>query len=169
MATEFNGNVAVNLAGRLTSDIFEFGEARFPLNINERNRYANGTGNNQANNCYVDVRTLASGDSEELDLAGVLENVYGALITFTKVKALYIENHDLVNSLQIGGSASNGFISWAGGATHTIKIAPGGRLLLEAPLGGYAVTADTADKLKVLHNAEDGTSAEYAIAIIGTV
>ncbi len=49
----------------------------------------------------------------------------------------------------------------------TVKVKPGGAIALVAPdATGYAVTAGTADQLKVANSA-GGTSVTYDIIIIG--
>jgi hypothetical protein len=124
-----------------------------------------GTGNNQVNTVFHDTRTLAGGASEELDLAGSLTNALGATVTFTYIKALMIFNKSATQTLTIGGAATNAWEAWTLAAGDAIKILPDGMLLLVAPLAGYAVTASTADKLKILNSATN--SADYDIWIIG--
>lgn len=167
MARTLTGNATVTLLGILTNTLEDLSTVRDRMYISEQVALATGTGNNQANQIFHDVRTLASGANEALDLAGVLENPFGDVITFSKIKLIYIENRDAVNSLLIGGAASNGFIAPFGDATDKLRVAPSGFLVLTAPLAGYTVTAGTADQLKVEHGAEDGTTADYVVVLMG--
>jgi hypothetical protein len=134
-----------------------------------RDTLASGTAIDQADQVYLsDGRTLATTVSEELDLSGSLVNEQGETVAFTKVKFLLIQNDSTDASciLSVGGAASNGWISAFGDATDKIKVGPGGKLLLWNPsLAGYAVTAGTADKLKIEN---PGTAtATYSIIIGG--
>lgn len=126
---------------------------------------ANGTGADQANQVWSDTRTLTSGSNETLDLNASLTNAAGESVTFTKVKAIFIRNKG-TTALTIGGAASNGFISWVGGATHTLEVKPGGVFLLTAPdATGLAAAAGTADQLKITNAA--GASCDYDIILVG--
>jgi hypothetical protein len=65
----------------------------------------NGTGANQANNAFSDERTLNASASENLDLAGVLQNALGASLAFTAVKAiLIVADVGNVNNVVVGGA-----------------------------------------------------------------
>jgi len=128
--------------------------------------FTEGTGNNQADKVFHDTRTLTTGATENLDLAGTLTDVYGVTCTFVKVKAMVFQNLSATQTLTIGGVGTNGFVNWAGANTHTVIIPPLGFFALVAPLGGYAVTAGTGDLLKVLNSA--GASVDYKVWIIGT-
>src|ERR1700754_2115883 len=52
--------------------------------------FANGVGANQANVLWADTRTLAASATEDLDLSGVLADVFGATVTQARVKAIRI-------------------------------------------------------------------------------
>lgn len=127
-----------------------------------------GTGVNQADKLYSATRTLAASASEDLDLAGVLVDAFGGTITLARVKALMIRAAaGNTNNVVVGGASSNGFISWVGGATHTVTVRPGGVLFLAAPDAvAYAVTAATADLLHVA-NSGGTTGVTYDVVIIG--
>ena len=131
---------------------------------------SNGTGANQANALWADTRTLSASATENLDLAGVLTDAFGSTLTFTKIKALLIEADDAnVNDVVIGGAASNAWLALFGDATDTLKIKPGGFILIVAPdANGLAVTASTGDILKVA-NGGGGSGVTYTINIVGVV
>lgn len=127
-----------------------------------------GNGANQANQVFHDQRTLAASASEELDLSGGLTNGLGQSVTFTKLKLLLIKAAaGNTNDVLVGGASLNGFIAPFGDATDVIKVKPGGTLLLVAPdANGYAVTAGTADLLKIA-NSGAGSGVTYDIVAIG--
>lgn len=129
---------------------------------------ADGVGANQANKYFADTRTLAASATEAIDLAGTLLDAFGAVINFTKVKAIVIVARAAnVNDVQVGGAASNGFISWVGAATDKVKVKPGGAFAIFAPdVNGYSATAATADLLQIT-NGGAGTSVTYDIVIVG--
>ena len=124
---------------------------------------AAGTGDNQVNLAWSDRRSLAA-TSEDLDLSGGLTGAFGDTLTFSKVKVIVIRNNDDTDNLTVGGAAANQFASWVADASDKVVIAPEGYLVLVAPLDGYAVTAGTADLLKVDAGA---ATISYDIAVIG--
>ena len=127
----------------------------------------NGTGANQANQLFADKRNVALSTTDTLDLNGALTNNLGQTVTLTKVKALLIVAAGTNGStLTVGGNA-NAFADWLGAATHTVKIRPGGLLLLTAPdATAYTVTASTADLLDIT-NDDGAAAADYDIYVIG--
>ena len=139
---------------------------RDSLAYNIAKSLATGTAANQADRSWHDTRTL-TGTSEELDLAGVLTDGFGATLTFVKIKAIVIQNKNTTAAanLAIGGAAANGFINWVANATDIVNIGPGGVLVLYSPVDGYGVTAATGDLLKINSGA---ATISYDIAIIGT-
>ena len=127
-----------------------------------------GTGLNEADVIWHDQRTLASSTSEEIDLAGSLTDVFGTVLTFARIKGILISSA-LANGalIQVGGSASNGFVNWVASATDIINVRNGGTFALIAPdATAYAVTAGTGDKLKIT-NTDGAATATYDIIIIG--
>jgi len=137
-----------------------------PLNYSLSKTFANGTGADEVDTVFHDTRTLTTGASENLDLAGSLTDGFGSTITFAIVKAIFIYNKSTARILTVGGAASNQFINWVGDTTDVIKIRPGGFVLLVTPdATGYAVTAGTGDLLKILNDA--GSSCDYDIVILG--
>ncbi|HWA22327.1 MAG TPA: hypothetical protein VG735_08035 [Caulobacterales bacterium] len=124
----------------------------------------NGTGNTQADLAFIDTRTLASNTTEDLDLAGVLANALGATLTMAEVCAVLIVS-DPANTTNLTiGNATAECLLWFGTATDTEILKPGGFSMHYAP-AGWAVTATSADDLKIANAA--GASASYSIAIIG--
>lgn len=130
--------------------------------------FSNGTGPGQADRLFSDTRTLAPSAAEDLDLAGVLTDVFGAVLTYARVKVFMIKADPAnTNNVVVGNAATNGFISWVGAATHTVTLRPGAFLLVGGPdATGYTVTAATADLLHVA-NSGAGTSVNYDVVILG--
>jgi hypothetical protein len=146
----------------------DVGTLKQELAYNATASLANGTGANQANTLWIDTRTLTASATEELDLAGVLTDAFGNVLTFTKIKALLIEAADgNTNDVLVGGAASNAWAAMFGDATDVLKVKPGGFFMLVAPdANGLAVTAGTGDKLKIANSA-GSTSVTYTIVLLG--
>jgi hypothetical protein len=127
-----------------------------------------GVAVNQADRLFTDTRTLTASASEDLDLAGVLTDAFGATLTFARIKGLVIKASSAnTNNVIVGNAASNGFVSWVGAATHTVTVRPGGLLALWAPdATAYVVAAGTGDLLHVA-NSGAGTSVTYDVILIG--
>lgn len=129
--------------------------------------FANGTGSGQANAMFSDLRSLSSGASEDLDLAGSLVDAHGNTLTFATIKAIIIENPtENTVDITIGGASATQFVGPFGAATHTVATRPGGFSAFVAPKTGWTVTGGSVDLLKVLAGAAAST---YRIHIIGTV
>lgn len=139
------------------------------LNLSTSVPLSSGTGANQADRIYSSAaRPLAASTSEDLDLAGVLTDPLGAVLTFARIKEIFIRAAaNNVNNVIVGGAGSNGFISWVGGAAHTVTVRPGGFMHLAAPdATAYVVTPATADLLHIA-NGGAGTGITYDVVIIG--
>ena len=139
-----------------------------PLSYSPSLSFATGTGAGQVDLLYAGTRTLGISASEDLDFAGGLTDVFGATLTFVKVRYMYVKPASAnTNQVVMGGAASNQFVGPFGAATHTLSLAPGYPQEFFAPSTGWAVTAGTADLLKFL-NGGAGTSVTYDLIIAGT-
>lgn len=140
------------------------------LNISKQINLANGTSAGQATKKFSDRRTLSASASEDLDLAGGLTDAFGASLTFTKVKVLYVAAAAAnSNNVIVGGAGANGFTTMFDDASDQFVLRPGAFILLaagSADATGYAVTASTGDLLTIANSA-GGSSVSYDIAIIG--
>ena len=126
-----------------------------------------GTDEGQANAVwYVLGKTLASGASNEWDLTALSRTLFNASVNqaFASVKALYVINRkESTGNLIIGGASTN---SWPGpfsSVTQTIRVVPGGVLLVVHPNAGWSVSA-SAKNLKLA--AESG-SVTYDLILVG--
>jgi hypothetical protein len=165
---DFTGTVNLNVNGILLNSI-DVGIAEHVLNWGANMPLTSGTGASQANQVFVDTRTLTASSSENLDLAGALTNAFGSTITFTKIRALIIKaDSGNTNDVVVGGHGSAAVASIFADTSDKIKVRPGGLFVLTAPdATGMAVTATTADMLTVANSA-GSTSVSYTVIIIGT-
>lgn len=123
--------------------------------------FTNGAGASAANIIFADDRTLGA-SPDDLDLAGVLADLYGGTLTFVRVKAIYIKNTGNA-SITVGADGTN---PWATllNSTGTLTLPASAWFVAATPdATGWAVTAGTGDILQV-----SGTNGQtYEIAILG--
>ncbi len=124
-------------------------------------RWAAGTGNNQFDRAWSHHNaTLTTSETFTLSsLTGPLGSV-----AFVKVVEVVIWNDSATDTLIVGNATSNAWAAIFGSATHTVKVPPGGCLVLVAPRGGYAVSSGSSDQLKFA--AASGT-VNYTVLILG--
>lgn len=145
----------------------DFGGPNFTPVIETLFNLTDGVAANQANLAFVDERTLATGATDSIDLAGVLTDAFGATITAAEIVALMIINKPRAGTpvnttdLTVGGGTNGVFAS-----AMPFVLKPGAVLLLAAgdAAGVKTVTAGTADILTVVNSA--GASAKYQLAIL---
>ncbi|MFE1350148.1 hypothetical protein [Streptomyces sp. NPDC058757] len=163
-----NASLAIGTSGTLTSPL-DLTTASAPVTVRAATTWQNGTGAGRADRMFSDRRQLAASATEDLDLAGVLLDAFGAAITWARIKGLYIRAADTnVNNVVVGAATSNAWSTLLG-ATGTITLRPGAAIGVAtgaADATAYAVTAGTGDILKVA-NSGAGTAVSYDIVIIG--
>ena len=168
MATALgNAKTKIQITAPLVN-VLDLGSAEVTNGFNNEKTFTNGTGANQAGQVFSDTRTTDN-TGEELDLAGSLTNGIGDTITFTAIKAIFIQAAS-ANTLDVvvGGASTNTFVNWVGAAAHTVVVKPGGALALVDPgATGYAVTAGTGDLLKIAASASGNVT--YDIVLMGEV
>lgn len=130
--------------------------------------YKTGVGAGQANLMFSDRRTLAASANEDLDLVGSLQDPFGAILNFARIKAIIIiAAATNTNKVVVGGAAANAFVGPFGGATEKQSIDPGGVLVLATrTAAGWPVTPTTADLLRIANGAA-GSAVTYDIIILG--
>ncbi len=163
-----NTVVSAGVKGSVTSTP-DIGSLNYAVNFAASLTFADGTGANQANMIWADQRTLSASATEDLDLAGGLTNVFGAALTFTKIKAIIVTAAaGNTNSVQVIRPASNGVpIFMAAG--DGIALTPGAFFAAAFPnLAGIGVTGGTGDLL-TLTNSAGTTPVTYNIVIVGIV
>lgn len=158
----------VSVVADHTAAALDFAIPAAPLQKVFSKLLTSGTGADQADRIWHDQRTLTASSTENLDLAGVLTDSFGATVTFARVKLLWIyAAAGNTNNVIVGGEATNGWATWVGAAAHTVTIRPGGLMFLAAPdATAYAVTAGTGDLLKIA-NSGGGSSVTYDVIVIG--
>jgi hypothetical protein len=158
------------VAAKHTS-VLDLGTATAPVSADYSVSLADGVAAGQANRLFADTRTLAASSTEDLDLAGILTDAFGAAITFARIKAMVIKAAAAnTNNVLVGGASATQFLSWVGAATHTVTLRPGATLALiagDADATGYVVGAGTADLLKIANSA-GVTPVSYDVVLIGT-
>ncbi|MEU4171017.1 hypothetical protein AB0F46_29570 [Streptomyces sp. NPDC026665] len=158
----------VSAFGELTQAL-DLGTGSAKQSLSKSMSLASGTGAGKADKLFSDVRTLAASGTEDLDLAGVLLDAFGTAITFARIKGLVIAAaKENANNVLVGAASGS---PWATllNSTGVITLRPGAFLAVGTGLAdatGYAVTATTADLLKIA-NSGAGTSVTYSIHIIG--
>ena len=141
---------------------------RYAPTLTNAPSWATGTASGQVDLLYAATRTLALSTSEDLDLAGGLTDVFGAALTFVKIKYIYVKAAAAnVNNVVIGGATANQFVGPFGAGTHTLALVPSAYIEFMHPTTGWTVTAGTGDLFKVL-NGGAGTSVSYDLVIAGT-
>ena len=166
LSSKINLRIASNLSSAL-----DLVNAQANLSQSLSVELDSGTGAGQADKVFSDTRTLAASGTENLDLAGSLTDALGASVSFAKVKAIYIKAAAAnTNNVIVGGDATTTFFPMFADETDALVLRPGAAFLLvagDADATGYAVTAATADLLKITNSA-GGTPVSYDIIIIGT-
>lgn len=163
-----NSALAMSASGTLSTAL-DLGTASFPMSLSNAVSLTTGTTAGKADKAFSDRRTLAASGTEDLDLAGVLLDAFGAAITFARIKGILIKAATgNTNSVVVGAASSN---QWATllNTTGTITLRPGGSFCAiagAADATGWAVTAGTGDLLKVA-NSGAGTSVTYDIMLVG--
>jgi len=165
-----NAQVGATIKGDYSSAL-DLTTALASLTVTRGAAFDNGTGAGQADKIFSDTRTLGISASEDLDLAGVLLDAFGAAITFARVKGLMIAaSPSNTNNVLVGG-VTNGFVGFlTPAATGIITLRPGSFLCVgcgSADATGFVVTPATGDLLHVA-NSGAGTSVTYDVVVIGS-
>jgi hypothetical protein len=128
---------------------------------------ADGNGANQMNLLWQDVRTLADGANEDLDVAAALTNIFGAAV-FAKVKFIAIKAAAAnTTNLTVSRPAANGLVLLAAANDALAPLKPGGFFAFADPsAAGVAVTGGTGDLINIANGA--GAQASYTIVVGGT-
>ena len=133
--------------------------------------FSDGTVANKIDRVYMAERTVLTAANDDIDLAGVLLDVFGAAITAVELVGIFIINRrkdGTANTTNLTlGAGTNPVVGYLGGTTPTVgPIRPGGCLLLMNPdaSGLATITAATADILRIANSA--GASNTYQIALL---
>lgn len=164
----FDATLLVSLAANytpVTSLDFQSPNGGVPYSV--QFGFTNGAGANQCDRVWADQRVLNASTNDDLDLAGVLTDVFGVTLTFARIKGMLIRSSAANTQQFTVGAATNPFVSWATGTTPAVVVRPGGLFLLVGPdATGYTVTAATADILRIANGA--GAAVTYDIVLFGS-
>jgi hypothetical protein len=130
---------------------------------------ASGNAANQVSKCFADRRTIAASSNDDIDLTGGgLTDPLNQALNFGTVKAIYVKASAAnTNNVVVGGAGTGAFNGPFNAATAKVSLEPGAVFLVAAPAAGWAVTATSADLLRIANSA-GGTSVTYDIIILGS-
>lgn len=152
------------IAARYTASP-DSGVAEFNIPKPDDTGFENGVGDFQSDAIWTDTRTLTTGASEDIDLRGVLADIFGVGASFVEVTALFIKAARANTTNLTIGNGTNPAPLGFGAGTHSWILQPGGIFCVTCPKVGWPTTAGTADILKMANAA--GASASYDIQIMG--
>lgn len=136
-----------------------------------KNELAAGSSANQVEIMYRErVTVTPSTPNHDLDLSGVLADVFGDTLTFTRAVAVLINNLTTTtgNHLIVGAAAANPWTApFNGSGTATARCGAGSPLVLADLVDGYTVSAGSSDTLRVAHNGVSSDDIEFDIVILG--
>lgn len=158
--------ISLNATGKQTNAM-DLGTASLPFGLSVVQSLTDGVAAGQADRVFTDTRTLAPSATENLDLAGVLTDAFGALITFATIKAVIVRaRKENTNDVQVTRPATNGVPLFMA-AGDGVPVRPGYAFAVFGSSAGYAVTPATGDILTVT-NSGAGTPVTYDVVVIGT-
>lgn len=147
MAQTLVGKLNVQLDAILSNGV---GLASVQANLSrgQLTQMAFGTGANQWDKVYSESAKSLSGNYD-LDLSGVILDVFGAVCSFARVKCIIaIADPGNTGSVLIGGAATP-FFGFLGSATDKVTIRAGGVAVFFAPdATAWPVTNASADLLR---------------------
>lgn len=161
--------IEIRFSGALTT-VLDMGTATVSHDQGERLTWGTGVGANQADVLWSDERTVGSGATDSLDVAGALTGLLGGTLTLARVKAIRVRNSNVAGTpnttnISLTRPATNGVPIFTA-AGDAIPIHPGGSVTIVAPsASGYVVTPATGDLIDIVNAA--GAPATYRIEIIG--
>jgi hypothetical protein len=158
--------ISLNATGK-QSTALDLGTATLPFSLSVAYSLTDGVAAGQADRVFTDTRTLGPSATENLDLAGVLTDAFGALITFATIKAVIVRaRKENTNDVQVTRPATNGvpIFMVAGGG---VALAPGEVFAKVRSGAGIPVVPATGDLIAVTNSAA-GTPVTYDVIVIGT-
>lgn len=165
MAISLNTSLQIKL-NALQVNPEDLVSAEAPFNYNKVITLVSGFVADAADRIWSDTRTLGTGATDDLDMAGALVDAFANAFTPAKVKVLIVYSHTTnTTNLTVGTDANSVpiFLDKSDG----IVIKPGGIFLIADPtLAGYAVTGATGDIIQITNAA--GPDAVYDIFVVGT-
>lgn len=166
MGTSFTSDVRLKLSQTYTSDV-DIADPSVAIAQQYLLTKVNGSSTDQSNLFWYDTRTVNAGANDDIDLAGVLTDVYGNTVTFATVKGIVIVNANTTDGddLTIGNAGTNPCKLWFGATTHTMTVLAGETFYKESRYTGWTVTGGSADTLRIGGDAANNVT--YTIYIWG--
>lgn len=147
---------------------FGLGTVTLPLELTFTSPLTNGTGASQADKIHSTTVTLAGSATADIDLAGSLTDVFGATLTFARIKAILIKAaaaNNASNLMQVTRPAANGVPLFMA-AGDGIALRPAAMFMWACgDATGVAVTAGTGDLLTFTNSAGTNTISADVIII----
>lgn len=164
MAVTLNSRINLMISA-LLADAIDLATVRADLEKSYTVDIPTGATAGLADAVFHDQRTVASGATDSLDLAGVLTDALGRALSFASIKAVLIKAASGNSTvLSVTRPASNGVPLFAA-ANDACPVGPNGWFFWGSPGAGVTVTADTGDLLNIVN--ASGAAATYDVIIIG--
>ena len=158
--------LSLTVTGRHTTT-HDLGTPVLPFALGVSHALTTGTAAGMVDRVFADSRTLIASATEDLDLAGVLTDTFGASITFAKIKAVIVKAAAAnTNDVNVSRPATNGVPLFTA-VSSGIGVKPGGAFAWFCAGTGVTVTAGTGDLITITNSA-GGTSVVYDVIILGT-
>lgn len=125
-----------------------------------------GRGADSADVVYVTSFNLAAGANLDIDLnGGANETAFGDALAFAKLRGIMLLNDDTTDGdvLRLGGIGATGLVNWISANTAYVTVGPGMFLIHRTDATGYAVTAGTADILRITNPGSNAIAGRLAI------
>lgn len=128
-----------------------------------------GVGANQVDKIYSESqKSIAASGTYDIDLSGSLTDVFGAVISFARVKLIAVfASLSNTNNVLVGAAAATQFIGPLGSATDKINVRPGGCALLFAPDATAWPVVNAASDLLRFTNSAGTTAVLFDFIIMG--
>jgi len=133
-------------------------------------RWPDGTAASQADQFFDDLRTLAGGASEVLDLRSVTSGPGGSgvPVAFVEVRAICIEvASSSAAGVSMAPAAADGWTALLAAAGDALQVQPGARVVFGCPADGSYPTSPTSKDLQ-FSSLSLTLSATYRVTIVGT-
>lgn len=144
----------------------DLGNPVFSPELKSLLQFGSGVTAGNADILFTDERSVASATNDDIDLAGVLTDAFGATITMAEVVALIVVADRTNTTVLTIGAGSNPWATMWAASGDGIKVMPGGVFLNVAPdaAGLGTVTPSTGDILRIAN--ASGAVAKYKIVVL---
>jgi hypothetical protein len=159
-----NARISVQFTARQTGTS-DFGGPVYSPNIERVIEFSDGVAGG-ADIAWLDERTLAAGEEDDLDLAGVLTDAFGTVVDVVEVVALLVHASSGNGGAIVVGNAVSPVPLFSDPAA-TFSVPSGGWLFVAGKGGLFNVGEGTTDILRISNPGV--VAASYVIAILGRV